>query len=115
MTAELSDAGFEVSAQVPVALTDRARVVDTNEPLVGVGMRPDLVIQKNGRTVAVADVKSQAHGRHRRFPTIPAFIGSKVAPNRLTCRRTPRRRSLCRFRADGRRSPASGQIGLPRG
>ena len=37
--------------------TDRARIVDTNESLDGVRMRPDLVIQKNGRTVAVADVK----------------------------------------------------------
>jgi 5-methylcytosine-specific restriction enzyme subunit McrC len=57
VSAELSEAGFEVSAQMPVALTDQARVVDTNEPLQGVRMRPDLVIQKNGRTVAVADVK----------------------------------------------------------
>jgi 5-methylcytosine-specific restriction enzyme subunit McrC len=54
---ELSEAGFEVSPQLPVALTDRARVVDTSEPFNGVSMRPDLVIQKNGRNVAVADVK----------------------------------------------------------
>jgi len=54
---ELSEAGFEVSPQLPVALTDRARVVGTNEPFNGIGMSPDLVIRKNGRTVAVADVK----------------------------------------------------------
>lgn len=57
LSAELSEEGFEVSAQMPMALTDRARVVDTNQPLAGVRMRPDLVIQQNGRTVAVADVK----------------------------------------------------------
>ena len=73
-------------------------------------------------------VRSLARGLHTITPdntptwlaekvlqTIPTFTCSKVAPNRLTCRRTPRRRSLCRFRADGRRSPEPGRIGLPPG
>ena len=34
-----------------------ARVVQTKDPLTGVGMRPDLVIQRDGVPVAVADVK----------------------------------------------------------
>ncbi|OBH83944.1 hypothetical protein A5681_19765 [Mycobacterium scrofulaceum] len=54
---ELSEAGFEVRSQMRMPLTDQARVVDTNEPLNGVGMQPDLVIMKNGRAVAVADIK----------------------------------------------------------
>ncbi|WP_414688912.1 McrC family protein [Mycobacterium sp.] len=54
---ELLEAGFEVKPQLPVALTDQARVVDSNEPLNGVAMRPDLVVLKDGRPVAVADVK----------------------------------------------------------
>jgi hypothetical protein len=54
---ELSEAGFDVSPQLAVASTDRADVVGTNEPFNGVGIYPDLVIGKNGRTVTVADVK----------------------------------------------------------
>src|SRR3954453_17027152 len=54
---ELDQAGLEVTAQMPVDLTSGAHVVGTDEPLPGVGMRPDLVVKRNGRTVAVADIK----------------------------------------------------------
>lgn len=57
VTEELARKGLEVSPQLPVSLTTGAQVIKTKDPLTGVGMRPDLVIQKEGVPVAVADVK----------------------------------------------------------
>jgi 5-methylcytosine-specific restriction enzyme subunit McrC len=57
VTEELARKGLEVSPQLPVPLTTGAQVVKTKDPLTGVGMRPDLVIQREGVPVAVADVK----------------------------------------------------------
>jgi 5-methylcytosine-specific restriction enzyme subunit McrC len=57
VTEELARAGWEVSPQLPVSLTTGAQVIETKDLLTGVGMRPDLIIQKAGIPVAVADVK----------------------------------------------------------
>jgi 5-methylcytosine-specific restriction enzyme subunit McrC len=57
VTEQLSAHGLDVVAQMPLALTTTARVVETSTVLPGVDMRPDLVVTAAGAPVAVADVK----------------------------------------------------------
>jgi len=53
----LSHAGLDVIAQKRFKLTPFATVVGTGEVLEGIEMRPDVVVEWGGKTLAVADVK----------------------------------------------------------
>lgn len=53
----LTAEGFAVEPQTTVALTVDARVVETDQDLDGVSMKPDLIIKQLAQPVAVADAK----------------------------------------------------------